>query len=346
MKDTLKTLELLEEHIDRLTENGIYEIERDLLLERLRGVYATVVATDALAEEERVLDALMGIGISSPIMPAEDEPEIEIERIFAEEDDEEELPEEPVVVFEESETAEEVTEIENEVEESIEDSAASQEDVSEEVVEEQEEPSLCAMYGCPPAEFEQVVPGAELIAEEDEINHEAVLSLYDDDEEEVECEKDQQEELLEAEDGDTLEEQLSENLVEEEADNKEEDEESLFEDVKEAVAAAEIMKTVLGDTLATEQSTLADNLAEQVLDVSTASTARLSLRQTIAINDKYILMRDLFAGNNDYYEMAIDRLDSFDNLDEAMLYIYDNFHWNPNCEGARLLMELLARKLF
>ena len=77
-----------------------------------------------------------------------------------------------------------------------------------------------------------------------------------------------------------------------------------------------------------------------------AASASMSLRSAIGINDKYILLRDLFAGDSDYYERAIDRLDEFDSLDEAMLYIYDNFHWNPNSEGARLLMELLARKLF
>ena len=67
MKHTLKTIELLEQHIDLLAENGIYEIERDLLLERLRGLYASVVALEAKAEEERVLDALMGLGVAGDV---------------------------------------------------------------------------------------------------------------------------------------------------------------------------------------------------------------------------------------------------------------------------------------
>ena len=77
MKDTLKILSLLEENIERVAENGIYEIERDLLLERLRGLYASVVATDAVAEEDRVLDALLGVGAELSEEAAE--PEIEIE---------------------------------------------------------------------------------------------------------------------------------------------------------------------------------------------------------------------------------------------------------------------------
>jgi hypothetical protein len=57
-------------------------------------------------------------------------------------------------------------------------------------------------------------------------------------------------------------------------------------------------------------------------------------------------MRDLFAGDNEYYNSVISELDSFESLDEAMLYIYDNHHWNPNSEGVLLLMDLLSRKLF
>lgn len=317
MKDTLKTLELLEEHIDRIAEQGIYEIERDLLLERLRSLYATVIATEAIAEEERVLDALAGIGVALP--EPNEEPEIEIERIFADEEDE-------------------VPEIEPEVEETE----------DEEVIYPTEESLPCAMYGCPPAEFEEMEP--EVIMEQpteepeeepevsEELDHEVVMSLYDDDDKEEEPQAEEPE-VYEEESEEDIEE-----FIEEVEEPAEAEEEAPAEEPEEPQSAPQ--SVVLGDVLATEQPTLADNLAEQVVDVATASSANLSLRQSIAINDKFILLRDLFGGNNDYYETAIDRLDSFDNLDEAMLYIYDNFHWNPNSEGARLLMELLARKLF
>lgn len=333
MKQSLKLLELLEESIDRQVENGIYEIERDLLLERLRGIYASVVAAEAVAEEERVLDALMGIGVAS--QEEEPEPEIEVERIFAEEEEPEE-----------------------EVEEEM------NEEEGEAFPEEEDLP--CAMYGCPPAEFEEMqqceVEEEEPIVEEEvapeepaveegesvqeEIDHEAVLSLYDDDdEEEVEQLPEEpieepaiEEEIVEVSEPE-IEEKIEE-VVEEESAPEE-------EPTKEEVVADEApAQVVLGDVLSGEQTTLADNLAEQTIDVATAASASMSLRSAIGINDKYILLRDLFAGDSDYYERAIDRLDEFDSLDEAMLYIYDNFHWNPNSEGARLLMELLARKLF
>ena len=293
MKDTLKTLTLLEEHLVRLTEQGIYEIERDLILERLRQLYSIVATSELLPDSP----------IDEPVMygcpPVEYEP----------------------IAEEETEESEVVPEIEEEVvEEPLAEEVAPE--IEEDVIEEEEIIT----------EEPVVVAEPQEVADE-ELDHEVVMSLYDDDDEEEE----------------------EEPVVVEEEVKEEEPEAPEFEEVpaeeelpelEEVPAVAEAPQSVvLGDILGTEQITVADNLAEQVIDVATATTANLSLRQTIAINDKFILMRDLFGGNNDYYEMAIDRLDSFDNLDDAMLYIYDNFHWNPNCEGARLLMELLARKL-
>ena len=310
MKDTLKTLELLEEHIDRLAEQGIYEIERDLLLESLRRMYTSVLSIDTVAEEEKVIDALLGLP-KEFFEPSDEEmygcPPADFKEIIPEEDVAEEPEEEAEPVTEEV-----IAELE------------------EEVIEETEE--------------EEPATEPESIAEEtevgDEIDHEVLISLYDDEEDEEPAVEEESEEEIASEEPEVAEE---EQLIEEEPIVEEEQEEEEPITIEEE----ESQSVVLGDVLAMEQTTLADNLAEQMgTDIATAVGANLSLRQTIAINDKFILMRDLFGGNNDYYETAIEKLDSFDNLDDAMLYIYDHFHWNPNSEGARLLMELLARKLF
>ena len=335
MKDTLKTLELLEQHIDRVVENGLYEIERDLLLERLRGIYATVVATEAIAEEDRVLDALVGIGAAAPLL-AEEEPEIEIERIYAKEEDYEMQNEEAEIVAPKPETEPEIA-VESEP------VVAEEEPTTESEPEpEEEEPST---------EDEEltVVYKEEEPADDEELDHEAVMALYDDDDESDDEEQPAEEEevIPAAIEEDVAEEEEPESISEPEPTDEEPAKEAVDEDIEEEPALEEVQTVVLGDILASEQTTIADNLAEQmVADVASAAGANASLRSSIALNDKFILMRDLFAGNNDYYEMAIERLDSFDNLEEAMLYIHDTFHWNPNSEGARLLMELLARKLF
>lgn len=350
MKHTLKTLELLEEHIDLLAENGIYEIERDLLLERLRGLYASVVALEAKAEEERVLDALMGLGVAAEV--AAEEPEIEVERICAE-PEEECICDEPVEEPEESvielieELVEEVEEFANEEEPeleepdfeekaeveaapvganrfigAIEEPTAPEEPEAEpepafEEVEPEVEPEVAPEEESEPA-FE---PEPEVIPVPEQIDHKAALSLYDDEDDEEPA----------------AEPAPEEQIVEEEPEEEpaEEVEESTEEPIEEEQPAAHVEKVTLAELLA----------AENTVDVATAASSTLSLRQSIGINDKYILMRDLFAGDADYYESAISALDEFDNLDEAMLYIHDNFRWSPNSEGARLLMELLACKL-
>ena len=66
------------------------------------------------------------------------------------------------------------------------------------------------------------------------------------------------------------------------------------------------------------------------------------LRQQI--NDRFLLMRDLFRGNAQLYEQTIERLNNFENLEDCMIYIVENFDWNPNSDGAKLMMELIERK--
>lgn len=316
MKDTLRLIELLEGQIESFSETGIYEIERDLLLERLRGVYASVLALDVVTEEDRVIDALLGV-VAGVAEGDESEPEMEVERIYPS-DDEEATDEEPAT--NEVAAAEEEPLVEVEEEPATEECVTTPEPTEEVVEEEVEEPSEQQIEEEPTeeevAEEEPIQEPAQEPAPT-EIDHHKAMSLYDDDDEESE-----EGEVLYVADDEDEPEEVEEEVAEEEEEPTEDD----------AVAVEEPQY---------------DGVAEpQVVDVATAASASMSLRQSIGINDKFILLRDLFAGDNDYYESSIDKLDEFDNLDEAMLYIYDNFRWSPNSEGARLLMELLARKLF
>ena len=69
------------------------------------------------------------------------------------------------------------------------------------------------------------------------------------------------------------------------------------------------------------------------------------LRKAIGLNDKFLLLRDLFAGDVPLYERTIDKLNSFEDLDDCMIYIVENFRWNPDSEGAKMLVSLIERKL-
>lgn len=90
----------------------------------------------------------------------------------------------------------------------------------------------------------------------------------------------------------------------------------------------------LGEKLAAERETVAEVHREPITD----------LRRAVGINDKFLLIRDLFGGNGSLYEITIRRLNEFDNLDDCLIYIAEHFTWNPNSDGAQLMMELLERK--
>lgn len=91
--------------------------------------------------------------------------------------------------------------------------------------------------------------------------------------------------------------------------------------------------TVLGDAMAGD-------------DTPTTPFNRIDdIRKAIGLNDKFLMIRDLFGGDEQKYEDTIDTLNEFEDLDECMIYIVENFRWNPDSEGAKLLVSLIERKL-
>lgn len=108
-------------------------------------------------------------------------------------------------------------------------------------------------------------------------------------------------------------------------------------------AAAEAPKR-LADVLGSGVKVLGDKMAAE--ETATPQFNRISdLRKAIGLNDKFLMIRDLFGGDAARYEDTIDTLNEFDDLDECMIYIVENFRWNPDSEGAKLLVSLLERKL-
>ena len=109
------------------------------------------------------------------------------------------------------------------------------------------------------------------------------------------------------------------------------------------VAHEEEVPQRLGDVIAKNVTTLADKMAGEQ---PTAAFNRIAdIRKAIGLNDKFLMIRDLFGGDAKLYEQTITRLNEFDDLDECMIYIVENFRWNPDSEGAKLLVSLIERKL-
>lgn len=107
-------------------------------------------------------------------------------------------------------------------------------------------------------------------------------------------------------------------------------------------------KKVFADTIKAGE-TLADIYARNNQQEDVAAKLKngsvASIRGSIGINDKFLLVRDLFGGDQEWYDKTIRELDECADLDDAMLYIHDNFNWNPDSDGAKLLVDLLSRKL-
>ena len=108
------------------------------------------------------------------------------------------------------------------------------------------------------------------------------------------------------------------------------------------VEATEPTKVVLADTISTPQ-TIADTIQQQ--PSIGQSGAVNSLRGAISVGDRFMLIRELFGGDEAKYESTIDLLESYDNLDDCIIYIAENFTWRASSDGAKLIMDLLQRKL-
>ncbi len=75
-----------------------------------------------------------------------------------------------------------------------------------------------------------------------------------------------------------------------------------------------------------------------------ATHDRPLLRRSIGLNDRFLMIRDMFAGDTAAFDRTIDRLEGFAGFDEAVIWLHDNFSLDADSEGVKLLMSLLERK--
>ncbi len=104
---------------------------------------------------------------------------------------------------------------------------------------------------------------------------------------------------------------------------------------------------VLGEVINSGVATLADTIVpvEDVASQIARNEPIEDLHRAIGINDRFLLIRDLFDGDAEACDRMIDALNVLDDLDDCIVYIAENYEWNSASDGARLLMELLERKL-
>lgn len=101
----------------------------------------------------------------------------------------------------------------------------------------------------------------------------------------------------------------------------------------------------LGDVISANSQTLADVISAPAPLAEEITNSKISsLRQGVGINDKFLMIRDLFDGDDEAYDQTISDLDSMETFDDCIIYIAENFEWNPDSEGAKFIMQLLERK--
>lgn len=101
-------------------------------------------------------------------------------------------------------------------------------------------------------------------------------------------------------------------------------------------------EAVLGEVLMADVHTLGETLshAPSVADTAPVKT----LRGAISVADKFMIVRELFDGNEPAFEHAIETLDAIDDFDDCMVHIVENYSWRTSSEGAKLIIDLLQRK--
>ena len=106
---------------------------------------------------------------------------------------------------------------------------------------------------------------------------------------------------------------------------------SLYEEEPKPVIGEQFHEKSVADTIACPKG-----VAE--------STPVVSLHDAIGVADKFMLIRELFDGDAEAYEKALNVLEAQPSFDDCIIYISENYSWSPNAESTKFLMELLNRK--
>ena len=69
-----------------------------------------------------------------------------------------------------------------------------------------------------------------------------------------------------------------------------------------------------------------------------------NLKTVISLNDKIRFIKELFNSNSEQYALSIDKLNSCNNLDEAMEYLNEKFEWDDTKTSFKEFLELVYRR--
>lgn len=115
---------------------------------------------------------------------------------------------------------------------------------------------------------------------------------------------------------------------------------NLLDEIQEVGGEEE--KTSVNDQYAST-SDKTETLAEKL-----TKTKIKDLRQGIALNQKFLFMNDLFGGEKEAYDAALDKLNSFDSIIEAKAFltseVENKYDWKEDSSSVQQFVTLLERK--
>ncbi len=296
-------------------------LEMDLALERVKKIYE-LIRFPSIAEVE--------------------EEQVEEEQAVVEQEETAEEVEEQIIV-EEEEPAEEVEEhVEEIIEEQI---IVEEEEPAEEAEEPIEEPAPAITLNDDPFEFEEEIV---LICSEPEVESE------NEPEPEITIEIEEEKEEEPAVEEEPAKEEATEPKLELELDLN----------IEPTPASDNVRQTrqerrrkilsLYGDESSDEEQSAEPKPQTKSRPIQQAPTyppipptplkQRPSLKESLGVNDRFLLANDLFGGDSDALYATIAKLDMAPSLDDALLYIARNYRWRGDSEGAKLLSSLLQSR--
>lgn len=362
----IMALKQIEKHLSRLErlvnnwnrEDGMSRIERDMALEELRRIYDAILDYEPAEQNNNQAESTPAVVIP-PVAPPSEEEEAAVEEVVAEEPAEEveahvEEPAEEVEAHAE-ELAEEVSmpvvvsadEVGDAFDDALDIDALLGLTGDDPIVEEPqlETPIIedVAEEKEPEDKPEQEHAPEPIVAEESAVEKPIGGGLFDIDDIPVRKTHGRRMISLYNEPVTPVEHAESEPVQEESKPEPAPAPEPLPAPAPKPVPEPQPQPQRLGDVIAKDVKVLGDKMA--VEEQPTAFNRIKEIRKAIGLNDRFLLIRDLFGGDATLYDQTITRLDEFDDLDDCMIYIVENFRWNPDSAGAKLLVSLIERKL-
>lgn len=383
-------IKLVKQEIEQLTTllssweegRGVSAIERDLALNKLTKLYELIRFDAAPATDSDIIPPIVAPITKETITEAPEEEksteqEVEVEIIFADEDQEDETEEIEELEENTSSNTENIAatnevEVKEDIQPQVEETKAETEDIlvvdEEDAADEENEEVEIVVASEPEPEPEPVIApepvtipepepvvesipepepekpaksprkpameslfGAEEIQRKPRSKHQRMMAIYGEaqpkQEKAVDISK-----IFDMEDDDIFEIKVNNRPQQENVAKK-----------TSPVANEEV--TTLADVIAPQKTTLADTMVAPAALAEEITNSKInSLQQAIGINDKFLMIRDLFDGDADAYAEAISTLDKLPSLEDCMIHIIENYEWNPDVEGSKFIMQLLERK--